>query len=189
MLGPFGVYELYFWPDFSVHVHSPHGDEYALLVQAESACHFSTLLGSLYDAFNSDINQISPLQETEQEGLQRAERDLAAYGKKQIVTALNSVCVPKEERDAILAKYGGDWKLKRLNIRISVSTGVYVPSWGKERNWAKHAGEALEIAKTREDKNGIAVYYEDTGEVLSAADVSSQCLKPSLDEFCASLEQ
>ena len=83
----------------------------------------------------------------------------------------------------MLAKYGADWKLKPVDIRVGISTGLYVPGDGEEKNWAKHADEALDKAKARDGKNGIAVYYQWARGVLSADDGSSQCLKPDVDEF------
>ena len=166
--------------------HSPHGDEYALLVQATWVSCINTRLCSFYEEFHAAINAISPPAMTAEEEASRkeaVEQDLVKRGRKQMETALNVAAVPKEERDRILSKYGTEWTLKKLNIRIGVSTGLYVPGInGREKNWAKHADEALKKAKGRDGKNGIVVYYEGSG-VLSAANGSSQCLKPHVSGF------
>ena len=166
-------------------IHSPHGDEYALLVQCVSDSRWNTRLCSLYDDFHGAINAITPpggaLAASRKEA---AAQELVSRGRKQLETALNAVTVSAQEREAVLAKYGAEWKLKPVDIRVGVSTGLYVPDEDEEnKNWAKHADEALDKAKARDGKNGIAVYYERAGGVVTAGDGSSKCLKPSVFQF------
>ena len=165
--------------------HSPHGDEFALLVQCARRSRDNIRLCSFYDEFHAAINAISAPAVAAEDMASRKEaaaQDLVSRGKKQLETALNAVAVPQRWSDLILAKYGAEWKLKPLDIRVGVSTGLYVPYPAeKNKNWAKHADEALDKAKARDGKNGIAVYYERAGGVLSAADASSQCFTPSVD--------
>ena len=148
---------------------------------------YNTRLHSFYSDFHGAINAIKPPFVSAEELASRtkaAEEELVSRGKKQLESALNAVAVPNEQRQDMLDKYGQKWKLKPVDIRVGVSTGLYVPDIRpKEKNWAKHADEALDKAKARDGKNGIAVYYEEAGRVLSAGDVSSKCLKPSLYKF------
>ena len=170
-------------------IHSPHGDEYALLVQCEHYSYTNTRLCSFYDDFHAAINAITPpggAVAAEEVAFRKeaAAQELVSRGRKQLETALNAVTVSAQEREAVLAKYGAEWKLKPVDIRVGVSTGLYVPKRrGQGKNWAKHADEALDKAKARDGKNGIAVYYEKAGGVLSADDGSSGCLKPNVEEF------
>ena len=167
--------------------HSPHGDEYALLVQCQSDSRENFRLCSLFDEFHAEINIISPPEVAAEDAASRkeaVEENLVERGRKQLQTALNAVEVSKAERKNILTKYGAEWKLKEVETRvIGVSTGVYLPFANRVKNWAKHADEALEKAKARDGKNGIAVYYEYARGVLSAEDGTSQCLKPSVKAF------
>ena len=170
--------------------HSPHGDEYALLVHCERRSYYNTRLCLFYDDFHAAINAIAPpggAVAAEEVAFRKeaAAQELVSRGRKQLETALNAVTVSTQEREAVLAKYGAEWKLKPVDFLVGVSTGLYVPTPGREnKNWAKHADEALDKAKARDGKNGIVVYFEYAGGVVLAADDgSSKCMKPTVYKF------
>ena len=100
---------------------SPHGDEYAMLVQCTHWAYDNTRLSSFFDDFHTAINAISPPKVAVEDAESRKEavaQDLMERGRKQLETALNAVEVPDEDHERILSKYGTEWKIKEAETRV-----------------------------------------------------------------------